>query len=152
LSAHKCCLPLGRSMTISSSTSSNWLTSCRWAPVTTIDSGTQRHEMRVNGTGTAVTRLWQSLPRASGPQHIQNGFKDLLGRHGLSAAARFTAIPFEEFAFRLRDQRFHLGPERIRDFPELYIGNDSSRSKKMSSGRICTIKPAKSIYYLRIRT
>jgi hypothetical protein len=61
----------------------------------------------------ATERLGQGLPLAAGAQNIQNGFKDLSGRHGLSAAAGFTAIPFEGLAFRLRDQRLHLGPERI---------------------------------------
>jgi len=43
LSAHRCSsMSSGRSMMISSSTSSSWLTSCLLAPVTTIDSGTPR--------------------------------------------------------------------------------------------------------------
>ena len=108
------------------------------------------HEVRVNGARAAVTLLRQRLPLASGAQHIQNGFKDLSGRHGLSAAAWFAPIPLAELTFRRWDQRLHLGPERVRDFPGLYIGHDSSRPDKMSSGRICIIKRAKSIFYLRI--
>jgi len=185
LSAHKCCLPLGRSMTMASSTRSSWLTSCRRTPVTTIDSGTpppstsrwrflpffppirrvesggiagQRgldhgpvdalpapgdalhlavfgqsgppkgykeaglhspHEVCVVGIGTAETLLRQGPPLAARAQHIQNGFKDLPGRHGLSAATGFTTIPLGEHTFRRWDQRFHLGPECIRDFPRL---------------------------------
>jgi hypothetical protein len=47
LSAHKCCSISSRlSKMISSKTSSSWVTSCRFAPVTTSDNGTPRPSIR----------------------------------------------------------------------------------------------------------
>lgn len=76
-------------------------------------------KVTVNGTGATELLLWQSLPVATGSQHIDNALKDPSGWQWLASAARAPLVLLVRVSCKTRNQRFYLLPQGIRHFPRL---------------------------------